>query len=226
MSDPSSTGTENTSSSKKKISPARNIVGIVILAAVVVAGFFQYSAVFGYNRAVKALDARSQDEDKGLMQVPDVESLVGKSPDGPGSDFDDGSRTFTKTKYTWRGPLKSYTLTAYYTKGPGPCLHHFESDGATYVPEPAGTASNEAIATAPVPPQKAKGKRGRPMAPGAVPSKTNGAASGNANASGPGAEPSKPATTPGPAPAKAADTAADTSKPASTTSPVPAKQPE
>ena len=63
MSDPGSTGNEKTGSSKKKISPVRNVVGIVVLVAVIVAGFFQYSAVFAYNRAMKALDARSQDEE-------------------------------------------------------------------------------------------------------------------------------------------------------------------
>ena len=64
--------------------------------------------------------SRTQDEEKGLLEVPEVESLVGKSADGPGSDFQDGTRTFIQTKYTWRGPIKSYTLTAYYTKGVGP----------------------------------------------------------------------------------------------------------
>ena len=215
MSDPGSIGTENTSLSKPEISPARKIVGIVVLAAVVVAGFFQYSAVLGYNRAVKALDARSQDEEQGLMQVPDVESLVGKAADGPGGDFQDGTRTFIQTKYTWRGPIKSYTLTAYYTKGAGPCLHHFEPDGATYVPEQVVAPPRiEAVATAPAP-QKGKGKMGRPRAQGAGQSKTKTAAAGKAAAPKPAAEPSKAAATA----AKAAEPAADTSKPA--TSPPP-----
>jgi hypothetical protein len=210
MSDPGSTSTENTGSPKKKISPARNIIGAVVLAGVVVAGFFQYSAVFAYNRAVKALDVRTQDEEKGLMEVPEVESLVGKSPDAPGSDFVDGSRTFTKTKYTWRGPLKSYTLTAYYTKGDGPCLHHFETDGATYVPEPLATsAPSDAIATAPAP-QKAKGTGGPTMAPFGAATKKKAAASGKGAAPKPAAEQSKADASA--APAKAAEPAADTPK--------------
>ncbi len=229
MSDPGSTGTENTSSSKKKISPARNVIGLVVLAAVVVAGWFQYSAVFAYNRALRALDARAQDEDKGLMEVPEVESLVGKSPDGPGSEIQDGARTFTKTKYTWRGPLKSYTLTAYYTKGAGPCLHHFEPDGATYVPEPVGPPPSDVIATNPAPP-KARGKMGRPSAPGAAPSKTKTTVSGKGSAPGPAAEPSKPATTTAAPSDKttAPNSAAEPSKAATSAAPdsAPAKAPE
>jgi hypothetical protein len=224
MSDPGSTGTENSASPKKKtVSPARNVVGIVVLIAVVIAGWFQYSAVFAYNRALKALDARTQDEEKGLLQVPEVESLVGKQSDGPGSDFLEGTRNFTQTKYTWRGPIKSYTLTAYYTKGAGPCLHHFEPDGATYVPEQVVAPSRiEAVATAPAP-QKGKGKMGRPRAQGAGQSKT--AAAGKGPESVPPAEAPKPATTTDPPPVKS-EPAADATKPPETSSPASAKQPD
>ena len=74
------------------------------------------------------------------LRLRKPKSLLGKAPDGPGSDFAEGARTFTKTTYTWRGALRSYTLAAYYTKGPGPCLHHFESEGAKFEPEPAPKA--------------------------------------------------------------------------------------
>ncbi len=225
MSDPGSTSTEKTGSSKKKISPARNVIGIVVLAAVIVVGFFQYSAVFAYNRAMKALDTRTQDEEKGVLAVPEVESLVGKSADGPGSDFDDGTRAFTKTKYTWRGPLKSYTLTAYYTKGAAPSLHHFESDGATYVPEPPGPKIDVTAAGSAEP--KARGKRGRgPTAPGAEPSKTTAAPPDKATATGPDAGPSKTTTTA--EPAKPTEPATETLKaaPAPSAPPDAAKPPE
>jgi hypothetical protein len=226
MSDPGSTGTENSASSKKKVSPARNVVGIVVLVAVVIAGWFQYSAVFAYNRALKALDARTQDEEKGLMDVPEAESLVGKPADGPGSDFLEGTRTFTQTKYTWRGPLKSYTLTAYYTKGPGPCLHHFEPDGTKYVTEPVVVPPPiEAVATAPAP-QKSKGKMKRPRAPDAGQSKTKTAADGKASPPDPAVEAPKPAATANPALVKPAEPVVEAAKPPVTTSPIPAKQPE
>jgi hypothetical protein len=221
MSDPGSAGTENAGSSKTKVSPARNVIGIIVLVAVIVAGWFQYSAVFAYNRAMKALDARTQDEDKGLLEVPEVESLVGKSPDGPGSDFQEGTRNFTRTKYTWRGPLKSYTMTAYYTKGAGPCLHHFEPDGATYVAETVAAPTSEAVATAPAP-EKAKGKMGGTRAPGGGQSKTKTAASSKTPE--PAAEPQQSATTTVPAPAKAA--AEESKPPPITATPTPAKQPE
>jgi hypothetical protein len=226
MSDPGSTGTENPASTKKKVSPARNVVGIVVLVAVIIAGWFQYSAVFAYNRALKALDARTQDEEKGLVDVPEAESLVGKPADGPGSDFLEGTRTFTQTKYTWRGPLKSYTLTAYYTKGPGPCLHHFEPDGTKYVTEPVVAPPRlDAVATAPAP-EKGKGKMGKPRAQGGGQSKTKTAAAGKGPEPVPPAEAPKPATTTDPTPAKAAEPAAEAVKPPVTSSPVSAKQPE
>jgi hypothetical protein len=227
MSDPGSTGTENSASSKKKVSPARNVVGIVVLVAVIIAGWFQYSAVFAYNRALKALDARNQDEEKGLLDVPEVENLVGKPADGPGSDFLEGTRTFTQTKYTWRGPLKSYSLTAYYTKGADPWLHHFEPDGTKYVTEPVVVPPPlEAVATAPAP-QKSKGKMRRPRASGAGQSKTKTAAAGKASPPGPAAEAPKPAATADPAPVKPAEPVAEAAKPPPvTTSPIPAKQPE
>ena len=37
--------------------------------------------------------------------------------------------TFTKKTYTWKGLINSYTLTAYYTKGKSPALHHIEAEG-------------------------------------------------------------------------------------------------
>ena len=47
MSEPSSVGPEKTRPPKKPISPARNIVGLIILAAVLVVCWFEYSAVLG-----------------------------------------------------------------------------------------------------------------------------------------------------------------------------------
>jgi len=149
MSNLSSSGTDKTGSSKKPTSPARNIIGLVVLIAVAVVGWFQYSAVLGYNAAVKALEARAKDEEKGLLSNQEAASLFGKSPDGPGSDFQDGIVTYTKKTYTWRGLLKSYTLTAFYTKGAEPGLHHYETEGEKYTPPAPVSSKPRTTAEAP-----------------------------------------------------------------------------
>ncbi len=70
------------------------------------------------------------------MDVQEAETLLGKSPDGPGIEVEDNGRTFTKKTYTWRALLRPQTLTAFYTKEATPHLHHFETQGAKYVEEP------------------------------------------------------------------------------------------
>ncbi len=137
MSDPGSVGPEKTSSPKTPISPMRNIIGIVVLIAVVAVGWIQYSQLLAFNAIVAKLDARAKDETASLMTVQEAEGLLGKTPDGPGTDFSDGNFNFTKKTYTWPALLKSYTLTAYYTKEKESHLHHFESEGAKLAPEAA-----------------------------------------------------------------------------------------
>ena len=132
MSEPSSVGPEKSSPPKKPISPARNIIGLVILAAVLVVCWFEYSAVLGFNAAVKALEARTQNEEQGLATVAEAETLLGKAADGPAEDFNDGTWNFDKKTYTWKGLLKQHTLTAYYTKEQDSRLHHFETEGTKY----------------------------------------------------------------------------------------------
>jgi hypothetical protein len=151
MSDPGSSGSATTGAPKKQISPARNIIGLVVLLALVAVGWLEYSAKIGYNGAVKALEARSQDEEKGLMEVQEAETMLGKSPDGPGIDVMDDGRMFTKKTYTWRALLKPQTLTAFYTKEVTPHLHHYETQGAKLVPEPNAPAPKAITTTAPVP---------------------------------------------------------------------------
>jgi hypothetical protein len=150
MSDLSSSGTEKPSSSKRKVSPLRNAIGLVVLVTVIVVGGLQYSVKRGYNTAATALNERMQEEEKDLLGEQEAENLLGKSADGPGSDFRDGFREFTKKTYTWRGLLKSYTLTAFYTKSVNPALHHYETDGAKLASEPDSTVTkaitvNEAV---------------------------------------------------------------------------------
>ena len=88
-----------------------------------------------YTAAVNGLNDRIQDENKGLMTVSEAETLIAKPADGPGVDVKEENATYTKKIYSWSGLLKSYALTAYYTKGSEPGLHHFETEDAKYTPE-------------------------------------------------------------------------------------------
>ena len=101
----------------------------------VVVGVFQYTAMASFNSAVNALNDRMAVEDKDLMTQSEAEAIIGKAPDDAGSDFQIGTATYTKKTYTWKALIKSYTLTAYYTKGNVPALHHTETEGAKYEPE-------------------------------------------------------------------------------------------
>jgi hypothetical protein len=132
MSEPSSVGPEKSGPPKKPISPARNIVGLVILGAVLVVCWFEYSAVLGFNAAVKALEARTNSEEQNLATVAEAEGLLNKAADGPAEEYKDGPWNFAKKTYTWKGVLKQHTLTAYYTKEKEPKLHHFETEGSKY----------------------------------------------------------------------------------------------
>ena len=135
MSDPSSSGTENTGPAKKPVSAVRNVIGLVALIAVLTVGGFEYSAKMGYSSAVNALDARMDNENADMMSPAEAERLIGKPSDDAGSKVEENRQTFTKQTYTWRGPLKSYTLTAYYTQGMGAGMHHFETPDQKYNPD-------------------------------------------------------------------------------------------
>jgi hypothetical protein len=121
---------------KKGVSPARNAIGLVALIAVVVIGVIQYTAMARFNSAVNALNVRMEDENKDLVTQAEAEALIGKAPDDAGGDVLLGTATYTRKTYTWKALLKSYTLAAYYTRGTNPALHHIESEGAKYEPEP------------------------------------------------------------------------------------------
>jgi hypothetical protein len=190
MSDLSSAGSETPGSKKKKVSPLRNAIGLVVLATVVIGGWLQYSAKSGYTMAVNALNERMLQEDKDLLAEPEAESLFGKSPDGPGSDVRDGNRDFTKKTYTWRGLLKSYTLTAFYTKSKNPALHHFETEGAKLAADSNATAAGPNMINEPVSTETAAS-----TAEPSKPATAKAAGFENAKTPEPTAEASKPSAT-------------------------------
>jgi hypothetical protein len=157
-----------TDASKQPISPVRHAIGLVVLVAVLAIGWLEYSARRGYNAAVNALNERTQEEDKELMTVQEAESLLGKQPDGPATDAEDGGRVYTKKTYTWHGLIRSYPLTAFYTKEKDAHLHHFETEGAHLAAAPPATGVNEPpppLAGAhPAPPAAAEAHPGPPPA--------------------------------------------------------------
>jgi hypothetical protein len=157
MSELSSSGTEKTGPTKPvdvvirhPTSPARNIIGLIVLIGVIGFGVYEYSAKSGFNRAVAALNARAKDENQMLLTVAEAEKLFGREPDGPAAEFKEGPWSFTTRTYTWPGLLKRYTVTAYYTKEKDSRLHHYETEGQKYDLE-AGAIE------APSPPQASTG---------------------------------------------------------------------
>jgi hypothetical protein len=172
MSDVSSSGAVGAGSPKKPISPARNVIGIVLLIAVVAWCWFEYSAINRYNAAVTAIDARLGDESKALPPIQEAEALLGKPADGPGTEYKEGYQTFMQKTYTWRGLIKSHTLTAYYTNQKEPCLHHIETEGAKHQPPPVATGLPSGLPKAPA----AVATTNPEAAPKGVPAKGHGAA--------------------------------------------------
>jgi hypothetical protein len=98
-----------------KVSPLRNLIGLVVLLAVITVGVVEVMANMGFNNAVNALNGKLKDVELGPSQ-PEVEKLMGKTPDGPG--VREGSES--RVRYTWRGVFRSYSLVAYYTTGENP----------------------------------------------------------------------------------------------------------
>ena len=145
MSEPGSVEPEKTVPAKKPISPARNIMGLVVLAAAVVVGVLEYSAYFGHRWAAAALKARVEDQEKDLMTLEEAETLLGKSADAPAVDDKDNPYGFSKKTYTWRGLLKQYSLTAYYTKEKQPHLTQYET-GGDRIERPAPTSTGAPVA--------------------------------------------------------------------------------
>jgi hypothetical protein len=160
MSELNSVGSEKTVPAKKPVSPARNVIGLVVLVGVLVYGGFEVSAKRTFNNAVSALEARSQDEDKGLMTVQEAENILGKQPNGPAVDFHDGLWHYTTKTYTWPGVLKQYTLTAYYTTEKDSRLHHYETEGKKVELPSTSTAPIPAKKKGAAAPKEESGKTG------------------------------------------------------------------
>ncbi|MHB1557577.1 MAG: hypothetical protein ACYC61_08870 [Isosphaeraceae bacterium] len=167
MSEPSSSAPNATTPPKPEVSPTRNLIGLIVLVVVLVVGGMQVMAVFGYNSAVRRLNDRTADETKDQVTEEEAEALMGKKPDGEGTKVEGAGFTFLKKTYRWGGPIKSYSVFAYYTTSKaGTVLHHFETDQEKFVAEkpPATPTTPPPAKAAGGPPRTKKSAAGKKAA--------------------------------------------------------------
>lgn len=116
---------------KTKVSPTRNIIGVILLIGFSAAAILEFTANRGFTSASKKLVARMPDDnsdpngkDAELPTKIEVEKLIGKSPDGP-LVKESGEQLAT---YSWQGLKKKYVIKAYYTTDKQPSLKRFETE--------------------------------------------------------------------------------------------------
>ena len=107
---------------KKGVSTARNVIGVVLLAF-----FATFAGVeFNANRLAKSgaarLDARLAKDEETMLSLPQVNALLGKSPDAGPSLLDREQ----KLTYTWHGFVRKHGIVAYYNLENVPKLKRYE----------------------------------------------------------------------------------------------------
>jgi hypothetical protein len=116
---------------KGKVSPARNVIGIVLLIGFSGAAIFEVMANRSYTGAVKRLEARIPNDETDpnskngtLPSRDETEKLIGKAPDGPlvleGRE--------QKAVYTWQGLRRKYRLKVFYTNQKNQSLIRVETE--------------------------------------------------------------------------------------------------
>ncbi len=103
---------------KPKVSPGRNIVGLVLLIALSAIASLEFLAKKGHDAAVVKLEKALAKEDGELLPEKEAEKLIGKAPDGPGVK----TTGRTRKTYTWRGVFRKHVLKVDYTQGTLPAL--------------------------------------------------------------------------------------------------------
>jgi hypothetical protein len=122
-------GTKGRGTAKvKKVSPARNIVGAVLLVTFSGIAILEFYAKNGFNQAVAALERRlPKDSDARVIELPsrvEAEKILGRKADGP--LVNEGAEQ--RATYTWRGPVRKHMVTAYYTTDKAPSLVRISTD--------------------------------------------------------------------------------------------------
>jgi thiol-disulfide isomerase/thioredoxin len=103
---------------KKKVSPARNAIGGVLLVAISTVAYLEWSANRRSSAAVGKLNALLNKPDGDLLSMEQVDTLLGRKPDGPVVE-ENGA---LKATYTWKGVFRQYPLIAIFRKQSPPKL--------------------------------------------------------------------------------------------------------
>ena len=110
---------------KAKVSPVRNVIGLVLLVVIGTTAIVELTTVQRYNSVVSAVRKRlPKDSSDPLAKFPErpsrseAEKIIGRSADGPLVD----AGPEKSTTYTWRGLIRTHVLTAYYTTDEKPAL--------------------------------------------------------------------------------------------------------
>jgi hypothetical protein len=107
---------------KKKVSPARNAIGLVLLVAFSAVAYKEWDANRRSNAAIFKLNQVLANNEDDLLTMEQVEGLLGRGPDGPG--VAEGREL--RVTYTWRGVFRKYPLVAVYTGRKQPALLRIE----------------------------------------------------------------------------------------------------
>ena len=113
-----------------KVSPARNVISLVLLVVVGTTAIVELTTLQRYNSVVSALKKRlPKDNNDPLTKVAErpsraeSEKIIGRAADGPLAVA--GSEKFTT--YTWHGLIRKHVLTAFYTTDEKPALIRIET---------------------------------------------------------------------------------------------------
>src|SRR4051812_21775759 len=107
---------------RKKISPVRNAIGVVLLVSFSAVAFLEWDANRRSSAGILRLNQALANEEEDLLSMEQVASLLGRGPDGPG--VSEGREL--KVTYTWRGVFRKYPLVAVYKGGDRPALLRIE----------------------------------------------------------------------------------------------------
>lgn len=109
---------------KKATSPVRTVVGLVLVVVLSGVAYIEFTNNQNFKAAVAALDVALEKEDAGLLSDQDVQSKVGRAPDGPAVKEAGG----TKMSYTFQGVFKRHRIMAYYNNEAKPHLLRYATE--------------------------------------------------------------------------------------------------
>jgi hypothetical protein len=107
---------------KKKVSPARNAIGLVLMVAFSAVAYLEWDANRRSSAGIARLNQALANEEGDLLSMEQVGGLLGRGPDGPG--VAEGQEM--KVTYAWRGVFRKYPLVAVYTNKSQPALLRIE----------------------------------------------------------------------------------------------------